>query len=302
MSFRAVVISLSLVIMLAFSAGAEISFPSYSGFVNDYAGALSSGERSRIEALCRDLEAKTSAELAVVVVKTVQPLDPKMYAVKLFEKWGIGKKGVDNGILLLLAMEERRVEIEVGYGLEGVITDSKAGRILDDYVVPYFKKGQFNKGLYNGAAAISKEIITSKGASPDEKFAPEKRSSNLDTLFLILSINAALYGVVFIFLGLSFGGIAAFFLLTLGGACAGFLFGGLITDSYRITFMIVFAIIGGVIGWILYKIGYKGFGGPGGGGGGRWTGSSSSWSGGGGSSFGGFGGGRSGGGGAGRSF
>jgi uncharacterized protein len=153
---------------------ADVKFPSPSGLVNDYAGVLSSSQKQEIEGITTALEKNTGAELAVVIVKTVAPLDSKLYAVKLFEKWGIGKKGVDNGVLLLLAMEERRVEIEVGYGLEGVLTDSICGKILDNFAVPNFKKGDVGEGMLQTAQALSKVIakeeITFPASSDDDDF------------------------------------------------------------------------------------------------------------------------------------
>jgi len=115
-------------------------FPKPAGFVNDFAKVIDSATRGKLEELAKDLESKTSAEMAIVTIQTSAPLDPKMYAVKLFEKWGIGKKGKDNGVLMLAAMKERRVEIEVGYGLEGTLTDQFCGQVLDEFVIPYFKE------------------------------------------------------------------------------------------------------------------------------------------------------------------
>jgi uncharacterized protein len=120
-----------LVLLLTSLSFSDVAFPKPKGFVNDYAGVLTSSEAQRLESISDALKKKSGAELAVAVVKTVEPLDPKSYAVDLFEKWGIGEKGKDNGVLLLLAMKERRVEIEVGYGLEGALTDAHSGRILD---------------------------------------------------------------------------------------------------------------------------------------------------------------------------
>ncbi|MBU1026412.1 MAG: TPM domain-containing protein, partial [Candidatus Margulisbacteria bacterium] len=145
-----------LTLLLAGFSQAEVKFPSPSGFVNDYAGILSTAQKQQLTSISNALKKNTGAELAVAVVKTVEPLDSKLYAVKLFEKWGIGKKGKDNGLLVLLAMDEKRIEIEVGYGLEGDIPDALAGRILDTYAIPYFKEGDFAKGLIETAKALSK--------------------------------------------------------------------------------------------------------------------------------------------------
>ena len=134
------------------------NFPDYSGYVNDYANILSYETKSTLSALIYNLEKKTSAQIAIITIDTTKPLDIETYAVKLFEKWGIGQKGKDNGVLLLIAMEDRAMRIEVGYGLEGAIPDALAKIIIEDYIVPSFKKGDFNTGILKGSAGIAKLI------------------------------------------------------------------------------------------------------------------------------------------------
>ncbi|HHY38107.1 MAG TPA: TPM domain-containing protein, partial [Clostridia bacterium] len=103
-------------------------FPQPTGFVNDYAGVLSPKDLADLNSLAEVIKGKTGAELAAAIVETTSPLEPKEYAVRLFEHWKIGEKGKDNGVLVLIALKERRVEVEVGYGLEGVLTDAVTGR------------------------------------------------------------------------------------------------------------------------------------------------------------------------------
>ena len=176
----------------------ELSLPEHSGFINDYAGILDPAAKQKLDGLVKTLEQKTSAELALAIVNTTEPLDPKTYAVKLFEKWKIGKKGKDNGILILMAVADRRIEIEVGYGLEGVIPDSTAGKILDQFVIPYFKQGNFSQGLFNGATAIA-EIIAAEAKQQlgDEYKASSPNQGIPDWVFV-----AAFLGGMFLFIGL----------------------------------------------------------------------------------------------------
>lgn len=134
------------------AAAPQPQFPEPSGYVNDYTGLLNGQEKAALERIITDLERQTTAEIAVAVVQTAKPLDPKMYAVELFERWGIGKKGKDNGLLVLLAMEERRIEVEVGYGLEPYLLDSQVTEVLDRYVIPRFKEGKFGEGLIAGVS------------------------------------------------------------------------------------------------------------------------------------------------------
>jgi len=136
----------------------DINYPSYSGFINDFAGVLGSSWKSKLEEIVARVEKETSCEIAVAIINSLEGITIEEYAVELFEKWGIGKKKEDNGILLLVAVEDRELRIEVGYGLEGTITDLEAANIIDDIIVPRFKEDDYNSGLYNGVIAISNEI------------------------------------------------------------------------------------------------------------------------------------------------
>jgi len=118
------------------------------GYVNDYAGVLSEPVKAKLENIISRFEKQTTIEIAVVILKELKDYSIEEAAVELFEKWGIGKKDKDNGVLLILSLKERKVKIEVGYGLEGIIPDSVAGRILDIYGVPFLKNNEFDKGIY----------------------------------------------------------------------------------------------------------------------------------------------------------
>jgi uncharacterized protein len=260
--------------------GADVKFPAYVGYVNDFAGVMDAATVQKIQALCKELEAKTSAELAVVTVKTIAPLDIETYGVKLFEKWGIGKKDKDNGILFILAVEERKVRIEVGYGLEGVINDALAGQIMDENVIPAFKQNKFGEGLLNGAAAIAQKIIKGEPAPVPSGSESERFD---DWLLPIIITSIALIMVLSIFAsGLASG---------LFGALFGFIMGYIFAEM-------IGGIIGAVIGFVLSYVRFPGSGSFSGGG---WSGGGG-WSSGGSSGGSSFGGGSSGGGGSSRSF
>ena len=136
----------------------EPRFPQYSGYVNDFANVISSDEEAKITSIIRAVEQSTTAEIAVLTLPTIAPLTIELYAVKLFEKWGIGKKGKDNGVLIILAMKERAGRIETGYGLEGALPDAVCAQISRKVMVPYFKKGEFGKGLLAGTMVAAKYI------------------------------------------------------------------------------------------------------------------------------------------------
>ena len=151
---RTALILVLLSLSLLTAASGKAGFPRPQGFVSDFASVMSSTDRARLETRLRSFSDQFGYEVSVVTVQSTSPHDPRSYAVRLFEEWGIGRAGEDTGVLLLLAMEERAVEIEVGYGAEPVLTDARAGRILDEYVLPQFRNGQFSTGLIAGADAI----------------------------------------------------------------------------------------------------------------------------------------------------
>jgi uncharacterized protein len=155
-----------LVLVFAQRLGAE-EIPRPTGWVQDYAGVMPQEYRNRTTRLIEELERKTSAEIFVVTLPSIAPYDEKSYARMLFDSWHPGKKGKDNGVLVLLAMKERRWRIETGYGLEGILPDGLCGQIGRSYMVPYFKSGDYGKGLYYGVAAIAGIIAKNANAQLD---------------------------------------------------------------------------------------------------------------------------------------
>jgi len=140
--------------LLLLACSHAAAFPDPVGYVNDFAGLLSPQTRQDLEARLVALEEETSCELAVVTVASLDGMTVEDYAAGLFQKWGIGKKDKDNGVLFIIARDEREVRIEVGYGLETTLTDSRAGRILDDYVVPKLRNNDWEGGILGAVAGI----------------------------------------------------------------------------------------------------------------------------------------------------
>jgi len=159
--------ALTLCLIVVIGAGGVVfaqDFPNPVGYVNDFAELLSSSARAQLEAQLSQLEEDTTAEVAVVTITTLDGEPVEYYANELFNEWGIGQKGADNGILFLIALEERETRIEVGYGLESIITDGRAGRILDTAVIPNFKNGDYELGIIAGVESI--ETYIREGAPP----------------------------------------------------------------------------------------------------------------------------------------
>lgn len=182
-----------LIIILLFSSlniNAE-EYPKPDGFINDFANVMQLDDKQELNKYIYLLKQKTGAEIAIATIPSIGDETVEQYAVKLFEKWRIGEKGKDNGVLILLTVKERRIKIEVGYGLEGVITDGKAGEILDTMVIPYFKKNNFSKGLFSGSLEIvrlvAKEYNVDLNIKEQKNIKQDKPESNfvLDLLILI---------------------------------------------------------------------------------------------------------------------
>jgi len=187
--------------------------PNYTGYVNDYANILSSETKNKLSQLIGELERKTTSQIAIVTIDTTSPLDIESYAVKLFEKWGIGQKGKDNGVLLLIAIKDRAMRIEVGYGLEGAIPDALAKVIIEQYITPSFKEGDFNTGVTKGVIGITKLIakeydieLSELSDIPIQVPMPEKPSllasilNFIFTLFIIIMFVSLRMGFLWWFL------------------------------------------------------------------------------------------------------
>ena len=138
----------------------EAFYPEPTGYLVDSANVLSSKTK---ETLTQELSAFDQiAQVAVVTVKTTEPLDIEQYSIKLAEKWKVGYKGLDNGVILVVATDDRKLRIEVGRGLEGGFTDLRAKEIIDQVIVPYFKQGKLDEGVDAGVKAIQQQIRTAK--------------------------------------------------------------------------------------------------------------------------------------------
>lgn len=143
----------------------EPAIPEPVGFVNDHAGKLDEETTAKLEAFLDQLKQKTGAEFAVLIMPTTAPTSPSEYKVAVFQKWGLGKKGEDNGLLMLIAIEEREVRFETGYGLEGVLPDGLQSRIFREEMAPRFREGDWSGGVVAGVLACAQRIAADKGVT-----------------------------------------------------------------------------------------------------------------------------------------
>ncbi|MEH6938865.1 TPM domain-containing protein [Bacillus sp. JJ664] len=198
--------------LLSFSsiASAEINVPSRVGdiYVQDYANVLDRQDAQSLIQLGKKLEDTTSAQLAVLTIPSLEGNDIKEYANTAFREYGLGNKEKNNGVLVLYAKQDREIRIEVGYGLEGVVTDIRSGHILDQNAIPYLKNGEESLALTNTYKSLYNVILNGS-----EKNGHSKTSSLWDNVKIILIIAFVI--VVIIVDMMFFNGVLTYFILNL---------------------------------------------------------------------------------------
>ncbi|MBI3335890.1 MAG: TPM domain-containing protein [Candidatus Portnoybacteria bacterium] len=242
-------VRVSFVLFFLFLFGVDVSYASHipapSGFVNDFAGMFSSAFRKVIEEDLQNFEQATRAEIVVATVDSLAGESLEDFAVRLFEEWGIGKKSKDNGLLLLIVRDERKVRIEVGYGLEPYITDGRAGTIIRKDIAPYFREEAYEKGVESAISSLKAFIVAREPETPQEKIRANARG-----VLSFLGSEVGLIGAMLILLYiLEF--LARSKSFWLGGAMGGSLgaFAGWLFFSF--VFLFVFGFIFGVLGFLL---------------------------------------------------
>ena len=172
---RLLVLSIAAILcFVVLSPALAATFPKPSGPVNDFANIIPGSYRQDIDALAREVLQKTGTAIVVATFSTIGDNDPRDYANRLYRVWGIGKKGQDKGVLIFLALKEKRVRIETGYGVEGILPDGLVGEILDRDVMPFLKKGDYGQGLLNAVAGVSSVIARDAKVSLDGRQGPRR--------------------------------------------------------------------------------------------------------------------------------
>jgi len=145
---------LGIVLLTGHIAVAQVAVPSLVGHVTDKTGTLSAAQKDTLEQTLRAFEARNGAQLALLLVPTTESEGIEQYALRVAEQWKLGRKKVDDGMLLVVAKEDRTIRLEIGYGLEGVLSDAESKRIIGEHILPLFTRGDLYAGLEAGVAQI----------------------------------------------------------------------------------------------------------------------------------------------------
>ncbi len=167
-----------LVALLLGVAGTALSLevPRPEGYVNDHAGLLSDREEANLESLLGRFEAETTNQVVLLIVPSLEGDSLEAFSIRVAESWKPGQEGRDNGVIFLVALEDRKARIEVGYGLEGVLTDAKSGLILRNLVFPAFRQGAYTSGIQAGLVGIMQSIQGEFSAPPGRGTAPTRQA------------------------------------------------------------------------------------------------------------------------------
>ena len=223
---------------------AQVAVPALTARVTDLTGTLSGEAVTRIETKLADLEAKKGSQIAVLMLPTTQPEDIEQFGIRVEDAWKLGRKGVDDGAYLIVAKNDRRARIEVGYGLEGALPDAIANRIITETITPHFKLGDYDGGV---EAGIDQMISVANGEplpAPDRKWEHHSNLGNLLPLLLVVVFVAS--GVLRAIFGRLLGSVATggltggiawllshFLPIGLGAGIVAFLFAMLAGSSSR---------------------------------------------------------------------
>ena len=184
------------------SFAADFPEPQTGFFVNDFADVIDAGTEDELMSIGASLYKQTTAQVAVVTVDTIGDYSVEEYALELGRSWGVGSEEGDNGVVILLAVSERQVTIQVGYGLEGCLPDGKTGRILDEFAVPYLSEDDFSTGLAEAYKAVVTVIYEEYGVTPEIEYGAENYAQGSQSDYLGMAAPV----IIILILILLFGG------------------------------------------------------------------------------------------------
>ncbi|MBR0994430.1 YgcG family protein [Bradyrhizobium japonicum] len=234
--WRAVFVA-ALVLAFALPASADVAVPELTGRVVDQTGTLSSSDVASLSQKLRDFETRKGSQIAVLIVPTTQPETIEQFSIRVAEAWKIGRKKVDDGAILVVAKNDRHLRIEVGYGLEGALTDVTSRRIIDEIITPKFRSGDFGGGISDGVDRMIRVI----DGEPLPVPSPTVNFGNLDDIapLFIVTLFASI-------------GVGGFFRAVLGRLVGSLATGGIIAAlSWLILGSFTLAMALGALGFVI---------------------------------------------------
>jgi len=231
--------------------GQHADVPFLTGHVVDNAEALKSDTQRRLTELLRQHEQKTTNQIAVLTVPTLNGESVEEYAVRVFEQWKLGQKGKDNGILVVVVPQDRRMRIEVGYGLEGTLPDAIAARIIRNVMTPHFKEGDYDEGITKGVNAIIAQLEGGPSQAGDDTPQQAQRSEFIKAPDMALHekilFGAFIFGIIGLltFIGIvtpGMGWFLYFFLIPFWAMFPIAIFGSGVTFYILITYLTGFPL------------------------------------------------------------
>jgi len=231
-------------------AYAEVEVPTLQARVTDLTGTLTAAQTAALEQQLAQFEAREGSQIAVLMVPTTQPEAIEQYGIRVVEQWRLGRKGVDDGVLLLIAKEDRALRIEVGYGLEGALPDAVAKRIIAETIVPRFQAGDFHGGVLAGVLQIQR-VIEGEPLPPPAAGRPAPEGRDLQDVLAMAMVATVVVG----------GLLRAVFGRLIGATLVGGLIGLLI---WLMIASLLGAAVIGLLAFLFTLFGGGGFGGRGG--------------------------------------
>lgn len=266
-----------LLAVLALSAWAEVAVPELSRRVTDLTATLTAGQIAELENRLAGFEAQAGSQIAVLIVPTTEPEDIAQFGIRVADQWKIGRRKIDDGVILIVAKNDRKLRIEVGYGLEGAIPDAIAKRVIAETITPHFRAGDFYGGISAGVEQLER-LIRGEALPAPQQTTPGGNAGESALVLMVIGFFVGTFLASIVGRGVA-GGIAG-----VGVAGLGWMSSGVVLSSLLMGGGVFLAVL------LLGGMG-RGWGGGGGGGwssGGRGFGGGS-WGGGGGGGFGGGG-------------
>lgn len=190
---KTLIVSVVLFFTSAFLVSA-LSVPAMNGPVNDKAGILRSSEENELITFLTSVNNQTTVQIAVLTIPSLEGESLETYSIKVADSWKLGQKNIDNGVLLLVALEERKIRIEVGYGLEDKLTDAKSGLIIRNIIAPSFQSGRYGQGIIEAVKTIT-GIATDNTQIVSEKMQSTSNQTSKE--------GSGIFGLIFLFIFLS---------------------------------------------------------------------------------------------------